>query len=217
MINRTEYETICKLIKKGDLEGLQKYIDFSYETGYQKYLKEAKEALVAYLEYYPQSFINYLDESKSNENPLVDSLFHQIKNDSKIIVISDNVTGGFILYNDEIIDESEIQKQHIFRKKGYALSSVDFKKVQSIKIIKDILEKINKRNLRLISLEEKSKKEVAVYGKGYAHPHYFERTRFESFKLLGEDAKIYVSLLKDDPMLYGESSKGKGFVLGLKK
>ena len=221
MINRSEYEKISELIKKGDLDKLQEFIDLSYEKGNKKYLLEARDALITYLNYYPQSFIKYLDDTSSRENPLVESLFG-MKPRSKKLIITDNVTGGFILNNDEIIDGSSTQKEHMLRKSGLSLSTgVTYTQNKNSEILidkfKEISEAKKTNKLRLVSDEEITKREVCVYGKGYAHPHYFERTRFNSFKLLGDDIKLYVSSPKSIAMLYGESSKGKGFVLGLRK
>ena len=218
MINNSEYEKICMLIKKGNLAKLQEFINLSYENGNKKYLAEAREALKAYLDYYPQSFIKYLDDTGVKENPLVEAIFGIENPKSSRIIISDNVSGGFILNSDEVIDGGLIQREHIFREKGLSLTSpIDCRKLRSIKIIIKKFDKIDKKKLRLVSDVETTKKEASVYGRGYANPHYFERTRYDSFKLLGEDAKIYVSSPKSTPMLYGESSKGKGIVLGLRK
>ena len=218
MINQSEYENICKLIKKGDLTTLKKYIDEEYEKGNKKYLLEAKNALVDYLDYYPQSFIKYLDDTGHKENPLVELLFCQKRPESSRIIISDNVSGGFILYNDEIIDGSLVQREHILRTKGLSLTSaVDNIKLQHIKILLEKFDQIDKTKLRLVSDVETTKKQASVYGRGYANPHNFEKTRYNSFKMLGEDAKIYVSSPKAKPLLYGESSRGKGIVLGLRK
>ena len=217
MINQSEYEKICKLIEKEDLITLQKYIDKEYEKGNKKYLFEARNALIEYLKRYPKSFITYLDEKKVNENPLVQTIFSE-ENKSNKIIISDHVSGGFILNSDEILDGSLVQKNHMLMKHGISLSrsSVENKKYRTSKIIINILEKVDKRKLRLIDDEEIAKGVVRVYGRGYANPHWFERTRYNSFKLLGEDAKLYISSPKSDPFIYGESSKGKGFVLGLR-
>ena len=223
MINKTEYEKISELIKKGDLDKLQEFIDLSYEKGNKKYLLEARDALITYLNYYPQSFIKYLDDtsSKTRENPLVEAIFC-IKPRSNKLIITDNVTGGFILYNDDIIDGSLTQREHMLKDSGFTLSpSVTYAQNKSVGIIiKKIneIEELKKKNkYRLVADEEITKREVGVYGKGASHPHYFERTRFNSFKLLGDDIKLYVSSPKSEPCLYGESSKGKGFVLGLRK
>lgn len=220
MINRSEYEKISELIKKGDLVKLQEFIDLSYEKGNKRYLLEARDALITYLNYYPQSFINYLDDTSSRENPLVESIFGQEKNESDSIFISDNVTGGFILYDDEIIDGSSEQKKHMYHKNGLLLSSiVSDEQNYSLKIAINHFSKIeeNKKKLKLVSEIEMGRKRVGVYGKGCANPHYFERTRYNAFKMLGEDAKIYISSPRSAPLLYGESSKGKGFILGLRK
>ena len=197
MINNSEYEKMCKLIKKGELKKLQDFINLSYEKGNKKYLLEAKNALVDYLDYYPQSFIKYLDRR---------------------IIISDNVSGGFILYNDEIIDGSFVQRDILRSTFTCSLTStVDNIKLQHIRILLEKFDQIDKTKLRLVSDVETTKKQASVYGRGYANPHNFEKTRYNSFKMLGEDVKIYVSSPKATPLLYGESSKGKGFVLGLRK
>lgn len=218
MINQSEYEKLCKLIEKGDLAKLQDYVDKSYEKGNKKYLFEARNALIDYLKRYPKSFIAYLDDLKPNENPLVETIFGQ-ENKSNIIIISDLVSGGFILNSDEILNGSLNQRNHILKKHDVSLSlrpSVEDKKYKVSKIITNKLMEVDKRKLRLIDDEEIKKEVVCAYGRGYANPHYFERTRFNSFKLLGEEAKLYISSPKADPFIYGESSKGKGIVLGLR-
>ena len=216
MINQSEYEKICKLIKNGNLINLQKYINEEYEKGNKKYLFEARNALIDYLRY-PKSFITYLDDLKPNENPLVETIFGQ-ENESNKIIISDCVSGGFILNSDEIIDGSLEQKNHMLKKHGILLSlRPSVEEYRACKRIDYMLEKVDKRKLRLIDDEEIAKEVVRVYGKGYANPHQFERTRYNSLKLLGEDAKLYISSPKSVPLIYGESNKGKGFVLGLRK
>ena len=216
MINKTEYEKICMLIEKGDLSKLQEFVDLSYEKGNKKYLLEARNALIDYLRY-PKSFITYLDDLKPNENPLVETIFGQ-ENKSNKIVISDCVSGGFILNSDEIIDGSLEQKNHMLKKHGILLSlRPSVEEYRACNRIDYMLEKVDKRKLRLIDDEEIAKEVVRVYGKGYANPHQFERTRYNSLKLLGEEAKLYISSPKSVPLIYGESNKGKGFVLGLRK
>jgi hypothetical protein len=217
MINKTEYEKICMLIKKGDLSKLQEFVDLAYEKGDKIYLLEARDALITYLSYYPQSFITYFHDPKSRENPLVQAVFG-IERPNKI-VISDNVSGGFILNNDELLDGSKIQESYMFKKHGFSLSSVDNKKNRSIGILLNHFSQIDKKKLRLIDDNsiEITKKQVSICGKDAAHPHYFERTRYNAFKLLGDDAKIYISSPRSTPLLYGESSKGRGLVLGLRK
>ncbi len=220
MINNSEYEKISALIKKGDLKKLQDFINLSYEKGNKKYLLEAKNALADYLDRFPQSFIKYLDDTGSRENPLVESLFGQQKKESNRIFISDNVSGGFILYDDEIIDGSSEQRKHMYHERGLLLSPiVSDEQNYNLKIAISYFSKIeeNKKKLKLVSEIEMGRKQVGVYGKGYANPHYFERTRYNAIKLLGEDAKIYISSPKSSPLLYGESSKGKGIILGLRK
>ena len=215
MINKTEYEKICMLIKKGDLSKLQEFVDLAYEKGDKTYLLEARDALITYLSYYPQSFIAYFHDPKSRENPLVQAVFG-IERPNKI-VISDNVSGGFILNNDELLDGSKIQESYMLKKHGFSLSGVDNKKNRSIGILLNHFSQIDKKKLRLIDDIEITKKQVSIYGKDSAHPHCFERTRYNAFKLLGDDAKIYISSPRSTPLLYGESSKGRGLVLGLRK
>lgn len=217
MINQSEYEKMCKLIKNGNLINLQKYINEEYEKGNKKYLFEARNALIDYLKRYPHSFITYLDEKKVNENPLVETIFGQ-ENKSNKIIISDCVSGGFILNSDEIIDGSLEQRNHMLKKHGILLSlRPSVEENRACKRIDYMLEKVDKRKLRLIDDEEIEKEVVRVSGRGYANPHWFERTRYNSLKLLGEEAKLYISSPKSVPLIYGESSKGKGFVLGLRK
>lgn len=216
MINKTEYEKINALIKKGNLTKLQELIDLSYKKGNKKYLFEARNALIDYLKRYPHSFITYLDEKKANENPLVETIFGQ-ENKSNKIIISDCVSGGFILNSDEIIDGSLEQKNHMLKKHGISLSlRPSVEEDRASKTIINKLAEVDKSKFRLIVDLEIAKEVVRVYGRGYANPHYFERTRFNSFKLLGEEAKLYISSPKADPFIYGESSKGKGFVFGLR-
>ena len=216
MINKTEYEKMCKLIKNGDFINLQKYINEEYKKGNKKYLFEARNALIDYLKRYPHSFITYLDEKKVNENPLVETIFGQ-ENKSNKIIISDCVSGGFILNSDEIIDGSLEQKNHMLKKNGISLSlKPSVEENRASKTIINKLAEVDKSKFRLIVDLEIAKEVVRVYGRGYANPHYFERTRFNSFKLLGEEAKLYISSPKADPFIYGESSKGKGFVFGLR-
>ena len=218
MINQSEYEKICKLIDKGNMVELQEFINVSYEKGNKKYLLEAKDALLAYLDYYPQSFVKYLDDTSSKENPLVESIFGQKERKTDRIIISDNVSGGFILNDDKIMDRSLEQRHHIYNHNKLLLTNlVTYTQNKSISVIINKIDQIDKNKLKLISDIEIYKSEVSVYGKGYAHPHYFERTRYNAFKLLGEEAKIYISSPRSKPLLYGESPKGKGFVLGLKK
>ena len=160
MINQTEYEKICMLIEKGDLSKLQEFVDLSYEKGNKKYLLEARDALITYLSNYPQSFIEYFHDTKSRENPLVQAVFG-IERPNKI-VISDNVSGGFILNDDELLDGSKIQESYMLKKHGFSLSSVDDKKNRSIGILLNYFSQIDKKKLRLIDDIEITKKQVSI-------------------------------------------------------
>ena len=104
----------------------------------------------------------------------------------------------------------------MLKKNGISLSSrPSVEENRASKTIINKLAEVDKSKFRLIVDQEIAKEVVRAYGRGYANPHYFERTRFNSFKLLGEEAKLYISSPKSDPFIYGESSKGKGFVFGL--
>ena len=98
MINQSEYEKICKLIKKGDIITLKKYIDEEYEKGNKKYLLEASNYLLAYLDFYPQSFVTYTNEKLRNQ-----LLYKPEDINPDEIIVSDRVSGGFILNSDELL------------------------------------------------------------------------------------------------------------------
>ena len=213
MINKSEYEKICKLIKKKDLITLQKYIDKEYEKGNKKYLLEARNYLRAYLDFYPQSFVTYTHDiltTQSEEKP------KNINLDE--IIVSDRVSGGFILNSDELLT-GEIYGNYFLLKRSDnydILGNVNRVKYEIAGKIQDVLSNVDLKKYNKICGVERKGKVVKVYGKNLSYSHQFEATKFDAFKILGDDLKLYVSRKNAAPVLYGKSEKGKGLVLGLR-
>jgi len=212
MISQSEYEKLCKLIEKGDLAKLQDYIDKSYEKGNKKYLFEASEYLRAYLDFYPQSFVTY-----SNENLRNQLLYKPEDINLDEIIVSDRVSGGFILNSDELLIGEIYQKYFLKRSDIYDIlaGNVNRKKYAIAGKIQDVLSKVDLKKYNKICGVERKGKVVKVYGKNLSYSHQFEATKFDAFKMLGDDSKLYVSAKNAAPVLYGKSEKGKGIVLGL--
>ena len=213
MINKSEYEKICKLIKKKDLITLQKYIDKEYEKGNKKYLLEARNYLRAYLDFYPQSFVTYTNDiltTQSEEKP------KNINLDE--IIVSDRVSGGFILNSDELLVGDIYRKYFLLKRSDVydILGPVNKVKYEAIDKIKHMLLKVDLHKYNEVCGVERKGKIVKVYGKNLSCSHQFEATKFDAFKILGDDLKLYVSKKNATPVLYGKSEKGKGLVLGLR-
>ena len=213
MINQSEYKKICKLIKKGDIITLKKYIDEEYEKGNKKYLVEASNYLRAYLGFYPQSFVTYTNDilrTQSEDKP------KNINLDE--IIVSDRVSGGFILNSDELLVGDIYRKYFLKRNDIYDILAgpVNKGKYEAVDKIKRMLLKVDLHKYNEVCGVERKGKIVKVYGRNFSYSHQFEATKFDAFKILGDDSKLYVSAKKASPVLYGKSEKGKGFALGLR-
>ncbi len=213
MINKAEYEKICKLIKKKDLITLQKYIDKEYEKGNKKYLLEASKYLRAYLDFYPQSFVTYTNEKSRNQ-----LLYKPEDINLDEIIVSDRVSGGFILNSDELLIGEIYGKYFLKRSDIYDIlaGNVNREKYEIAGKIQDVLSNVDLKKYNKICGVERKGKVVKVYGKNLSYSHQFEATKFDAFKILGDDSKLYVSKKNAAPVLYGKSEKGKGLVLGLR-
>ncbi len=213
MINKAEYEKICKLIKKKDLITLQKYIDKEYEKGNKKYLLEASKYLRAYLDFYPQSFVTYTNEKSRNQ-----LLYKPEDINLDEIIVSDRVSGGFILNSDELLIGEIYGKYFLKRSDIYDIlaGNVNREKYEIAGKIQDVLSNVDLKKYNKICGVERKGKVVKVYGKNLSYSHQFEATKFDVFKILGDDSKLYVSKKNAAPVLYGKSEKGKGLVLGLR-
>ena len=213
MINQSDYEKMCKLIKKGDLINLQKYIDEEYEKGNRKYLLEASSYLLAYLEFYPQSFVTYTNENLRNQ-----LLYKPEDINLDEIIVSDRVSGGFILNSDELLVGDIYRKYFLKRSNIYDIltGNVNREKYEAIDRIKNMLSKVDLHKYNKVCGVERKGKIVKVYGRNFSYSHQFEVTKFDAFKILGDDSKLYVSTKKSSPKLFGKSGKGKGLVLGLR-
>ena len=213
MINQSEYEKICKLIKKGDIITLKKYIDEEYEKGNKKYLLEASNYLLAYLDFYPQSFVTYTNEKLRNQ-----LLYKPEDINPDEIIVSDRVSGGFILNSDELLVGDIYRKYFLKRSDIYDIlaGNVNREKYEAIDKIKSMFSKVDLHKYNKVCGAERIGKKVKVYGRDFSYSHQFEVTKFDAFKILGDDSKLYVSAKNASPMLFGKSEKGKGLVLGLR-
>lgn len=213
MISQSEYEKLCKLIEKGDLAKLQDYMDKSYEKGNKKYLLEASKYLLAYLDFYPQSFVTYTNENLRNQ-----LLYKPEDINLDEIIVSDRVSGGFILNSDELLVGDIYRKYFLKRSDIYDIlaGNVNRGKYEAVDKIKHMLLKVDLHKYNKICGVERKGKVVKVYGKNLSYSHRFEATKFDAFKILGDDSKLYVSTKNADPVLYGKSEKGKGFAMGLR-
>ena len=192
------------------------------------YKKIAREAMKSYF-YYVKSYIeHYYQNNKSKEEIITDSKFGC--QEDKRIIVSDGLSGGFLL-NDDILLDDFFRSEYLIDDCKY-LGNVFHEKYldrhQKSERIIDILEKVRNNNpfynINLIRLNEDDNKKrkkahlktiVSVYNVHGESCDFYQQV-FDAFKLLGNDAKILVSPSKNKPMLYGESNKGKGLVLGIR-
>ena len=223
MANIKEYKTIDDYITDGSQKKLKEW-----QEQEEYYKKISREAMKSYF-YYAHSYIEYYYQNiKSKQEELADFSFGG--QEDKRIIVSDRLTGGFLLNDDELLDDNLINEFLIknYKCMGNILADVYKDRHQFseriIRIIEDVPNSHPFSDLTTIRVDEeenkKLKKEhrysiISVSNESGEFSN-FSKNAFDGFKMLGSDSKILVCTLPEKPMIYGESKKGKGLIMGLK-
>ena len=207
--NIKEYRTINKYITCGKKEDLDRFIS---RVNDEYYLAVARDALERYTGYFGDGYVECYDGNHEQ------------------VFVSDRISGGILLNSDKVINDTiriGLLLKDRTKLDGYALDQFKDKHGYSTRIIEtmDSLDLSKFTSVGRIYQDEDKNEELRKQGRATrvivkdkygVYSHEFYQHIFDALKLLGGDTKLHI-ISSPKNVIYAESSKGKGLILGLSR